>query len=142
MTFFVELAIVFIGFSFKDKMFHVMQEEMVKSVNLTKQPGILNTWNVIQREFECCGFQSPSDWEKIGTMIPASCCRSDLWPCPSEDNQPFADGCYQSLNKWTTKNLSILASVALVVAIFQIFGTTFSCLLAKSIKKGYDFVDD
>lgn len=48
-TFFCELALVFIGFSLKDRMFQILQEEMISSINSTK-PGIMKTWNVIQRE--------------------------------------------------------------------------------------------
>ena len=155
LTFFCELAIVFVGFSLKDQMFAVLQAEMLNSMNQTQtQPAILNTWHVIQREFQCCGFVGAEDWEKKGrgggaadegfvfdAIVPSSCCRFDL-QCPSLENPMFADGCYAALNAWTGENLSILASVALIICIFQVFGTTFSCLLAKNIKRGYDFVDD
>ena len=50
---------VFVGFSFKDRMYTLLEFEMVKSINST-EPGIMKTWNVMQREFECCGFQSPN----------------------------------------------------------------------------------
>jgi len=80
------------------------------------------------------------DWRKRGTFFPDSCCKIDL-KCPSEENPLFVDGCYEMLQKWTTSNLTIMATIALVISIFQIFGTTFSCLLAKSIKKGYEIVD-
>jgi hypothetical protein len=59
LTFFCELAVVFVGFSFKDRMYTLLEFEMVKSINST-EPGIMKTWNVMQREFECCGFQSPN----------------------------------------------------------------------------------
>jgi hypothetical protein len=73
--------------------------------------------------------------------MPNSCCENDI-RCPSEENPLFMVGCYEALTKWTANNLSIMASVALIVSILQIFGTTFSCLLAKSIKKGYEIVYD
>lgn len=140
---------------------------MIKSINSTK-PGIMKTWNVIQREvflrrfnffdclfvcfkhynkivdfwfkFECCGFEGPVDWQSRGSYMPNSCCISDL-RCPNEENPLFVDGCYEILTKWTSNNLSIMTSVILIISILQIFGTTFSCLLAKNIKKGYDMVD-
>ncbi|CAF0822935.1 unnamed protein product [Brachionus calyciflorus] len=138
-TFFCELVLIFVGFAFKDKMFSMLQEEMVKSINST-QPGIMKTWNVIQREFECCGFDGPDDWQKRGTFMPASCCKTDL-ACPNDDNPMYGSGCYESLTKWTSSNMSILGGILLIISVFQIFGTTFSCLLAKSIKQGYDIVD-
>lgn len=161
-TFFCELALVFIGFSLKDRMYQILQEEMIKSINSTK-PGIMKTWNVIQREvsrlysilnnkkktdfnnsysfkFECCGFLGPEDWQRRGAYMPNSCCLTDL-RCPNEENPLFADGCYEVLTKWTSNNLSIMTSVILIISILQIFGTTFSCLLAKNIKRGYDIVD-
>ena len=91
-------------------------------------------------KFECCGFEGPNDWQKRGTFMPASCCKNDL-DCPSEENPLYASGCYESLAKWSSENFSLLGGILLIISVFQIFGTTFSCLLAKSIKQGYDIVD-
>lgn len=139
-TFFFEMALVFIGFSLKDRMYILLQEEMVRSINST-EPGIMKTWNVIQREFNCCGFAGPEDWQKRGAFMPNSCCQNDL-RCPSNENPLFLKGCYEALTSWSTNNLSIMGTIALVFSIFQIFGTTFSCLLARSIKRGYEVVYD
>lgn len=91
-------------------------------------------------KFECCGFMGPEDWQRRGAYMPNSCCLTDL-RCPNEENPLFADGCYETLTKWTSNNLSIMTSVILIISILQIFGTMFSCLLAKNIKRGYDIVD-
>ena len=48
-TFFCELAVVFVGFSFKDRMYTLLEFEMAKSINST-EPGIMKTWNIMQRE--------------------------------------------------------------------------------------------
>ena len=154
------MAVVFIGLSLKEKVYTLLQEEMIKSINST-EPGIMKTWNLIQREvtiwfdfkiyqkffltlfkqkFECCGFMAPYDWQKRGIFYPNSCCKYDL-RCPSDENPLFAQGCYELLSKWVSDNLTIMSIVAFVISIFQIFGTTFSCLLAKSIKKGYEIVE-
>lgn len=62
--------------------------------------------------------------------------------CPSDENPVFDHGCKDSLNKWTASNLSIITTLSLVVLIFQIFGTTFSCLFARNLKKSYEMFDD
>ena len=72
--------------------------------------------------------------------MPESCCPRDM-ACPSDENPLFDRGCFQSLANWTSVNLSIIAAVALVISIVQVFGTTFSCLLARSIKRRYEMVD-
>jgi hypothetical protein len=92
--------------------------------------------NKIFLKFKCCGYISPSDWLKNGDFLPYSCCSKDF-SCPSFDNPSFEEGCYESVKKWTSVNLSIIAGAALFISIVQIFGTTFSCLLARTIKKGY-----
>lgn len=74
-----------------------------------------------------------------GIRLPESCCKNQ-YKCPSEMNPAYVNGCYETLLNWTTNNLSVIAFVALVVSIIQIFGTTLSCLLARSIKKGYQLV--
>jgi hypothetical protein len=111
-------------------------------------------------KFECCGFEGAEDWERHGTnqatgqfVLPDSCCRSlsdsfggaspsdsadfslDMVndACGSERNPAFAFGCYESLNSWTSHNMGVVAGVALAVCLLQIFGTMFSCLLARSI---------
>lgn len=202
-TFFIELALVFVGFSFKERMYTLIQEEMSKSVNST-QPGVMKTWNIVQREVTLWIFYSinfcfflwsldlifsfetkilkkssnaaasqvhkaifyfsslaflrshtqiltlitfvyffylkgPIDWQRRGSFMPNSCCETDIG-CPSEENPLFMNGCNQVLTVWANENLSILATIALVISIFQIFGTTFSCLLAKSIKRGYEVI--
>lgn len=60
-TFFCELALVFIGFSLKDRMFQILQEEMISSINSTK-PGIMKTWNVIQREVNLKSYKKHVYW--------------------------------------------------------------------------------
>ncbi len=111
-------------------------------------------------KFECCGFEGAEDWERHGTssatgqfVLPDSCCRSlaasfataeadfslDMvhMACGSERNPAFAYGCYESLNSWSSHNMSVVAGIALAVCLLQIFGTMFSCLLARSINLKY-----
>lgn len=48
-TFFTELVLVLIGFTFKEVMFRVLKDDMLKSFNST-EPGVIKSWNVIQRD--------------------------------------------------------------------------------------------
>jgi hypothetical protein len=49
MAFFVEVAIIFIGIALKDRVYLILQNDMISSMNTTK-PGVIRTWNLVQQE--------------------------------------------------------------------------------------------
>ena len=69
-----------------------------------------------------------------------SCCKNQNKICPSENNPAFVNGCYDALIEWFANNILIVGLVAFIILIIQIFGTLLACLLARSIKKGYQLV--
>jgi len=76
---------------------------------------------------------------KQGDFLPYSCCPKDN-TCPSYDNPSFTQGCADLLTNWTNGNITFIAAASLFMAVTQIFGTTFSCLLARSIKRSYETI--
>jgi hypothetical protein len=138
-AFFIEAMIICGGIALKDRAYLILHNDMIKSMNSTK-PGVQKTWDLVQQEFQCCGFNGPSDWKIKSNKPPMSCCKNQNKTCPSETNPAFVNGCYEALIEWFANNISIVGLVALIILIVQIFGTTLACLLARSIKKGYQLV--
>ena len=48
-AFFVEAAILFIGFALKDRAYLILQKDMTASMNSTK-PEVQKTWDLVQQE--------------------------------------------------------------------------------------------
>ncbi len=93
-------------------------------------------------KFNCCGFNGPNDWKlRSPNQLPNSCCKVAT-RCPTESNPAYTIGCYNSILTWLNSNLIIILPIVIGVCAVQLIGTLLSCLLSKSIKKGYELVKD
>ena len=49
MAFFIEVAVIFAGIALKDRVYLIMQKDMLASINSTNY-GVFYTWNLLQQE--------------------------------------------------------------------------------------------
>lgn len=87
---------------------------------------------IIQTSLQCCGNTGPEDY---GQIFPTSCCaESALEQNVCKLGNTFSEGCRGKVEDLIGKSANMIGAVALTVAVVELIGFIFSCLLASSIK--------
>lgn len=140
LIFLVEIAAAIAGYVFKDKIrdaFEKSFNQTMASYNQTMSNDIDN-W---QEQFHCCGSADYRDWlPQLNNTVPDSCCHRVTKDCGKDVSAGniYTRGCVQLINDWLKNNIVIVAGVALGIALFQLLGIIFACVLMKGIKSGYE----
>ncbi|XP_008334099.1 leukocyte surface antigen CD53-like [Cynoglossus semilaevis] len=94
-----------------------------------KNSTILNEWDLLQINFDCCGVKNESDW---GNKIPASCCKDQCTiPRP-----PFREtGCYDKLKMWVEDNFLAIGISVIALCVIEVLGMCFAMTLYCHISK-------
>ncbi|XP_012542660.1 23 kDa integral membrane protein [Monomorium pharaonis] len=89
--------------------------------------------NTIQEGLQCCGVNSPNDFEAIlHTHIPGSCCGKREDSCTIIDS--YKTGCVSALKDFFKYGLTVLGGIAIGIAAAELIGIVFALCLANSIK--------
>ena len=50
-------------------------EKSLKNYGSEGHDGVTQTWDLVQKEFKCCGVEDWTDWKEVtGDAVPDSCC--------------------------------------------------------------------
>lgn len=109
--------------------------------NDTEKKHIAVGWDNIQQNFGCCGLDSYEDWEKAVNGVPLSCCEIphgviSTFTCNNETSTLHGVGCVKSFGDFIQKHAKTLGLAGIILAVVQLFGLLFACLIARRIKKG------
>jgi hypothetical protein len=112
---------------------------MVDYVNPDKK-HITTAWDDIQSKFSCCGLNNFDDWHKHINGTPLSCCDIpigvlDTFTCDNTTETLHAEGCVASFGNFVQSHAKSLGVAGIVLAIVQLFGLLFACMIARTIKK-------
>ncbi|XP_008333580.1 leukocyte surface antigen CD53-like isoform X1 [Cynoglossus semilaevis] len=112
----------------------VVEETLVKGLEevkngKAKNSTILNEWDLLQKNFDCCGVKNESDW---GNKVPTSCCKSQCTiPRP-----PFREkGCYKKLKIWVEDNFLTIGISVIALCVIEVLGMCFAMTLYCHISK-------
>ncbi|XP_022111920.1 CD63 antigen-like [Acanthaster planci] len=98
----------------------------------------------MQQDLKCCGVNNYTDWYSyLGSgNVTDSCCKKEEPKCGIEPKKEtiWTDGCFNALYDFLEDNIVIIAAIAIVIAVIQIFGVVCSCCLMRSIKGEYEVV--
>ncbi|XP_072032679.1 CD63 antigen-like [Amphiura filiformis] len=152
----VEVGVGIAGYVLRDELSDTIEENMFKlmpeyiSANATK-----NLFDNMHEDLKCCGTHNYTDWFATGSYVdavcpdtascvPESCCK-DKTSCnymivPSNPTDIYTKGCNEKLSDLITDNIAIIAAIAIVIAVIEVFGIVCACCLIKSIKSGYEVV--
>lgn len=157
MTFAILLALVFILMIAGGIAAYVLRNEVEDKVAdiLTKaeqkygqEGGVTDTWDKLQKEFDCCGVKNYTEWESLNitTKYPRSCCKNmdDSATCPtSGDLDPInlnTTPCEDAFVNWVKDKVAIIGGVGIGLAFIMVVGVLFACCLARAIRKEYEVV--
>uniref|UniRef100_A0AAR5QD54 Tetraspanin n=1 Tax=Dendroctonus ponderosae TaxID=77166 RepID=A0AAR5QD54_DENPD len=93
-----------------------------------------NYWDVLQRQFKCCGVDGPKDWPD--NIRPISCCLDKF--CWGDTAVYHQVGCYDTLVEKIHMSTSILVYVGIGIAFVEIIGIFITCWLANAIRNDDD----
>ena len=86
--------------------------------------SITKAWDDIQREYECCGVDGPTDWVTEGpypqgnAKVPASCCPDNVQQCQNGvGGQTDLVGCYAKFEDIIKQNESLIYSIVSITLI-------------------------
>lgn len=147
-TFIIMLFAMILINIYKIKMITNMKQDMFKSLgNYERYPIIKNSWNLIQKEFKCCGIDNWQNWLCFST-IPESCCSSttltaqlsiaDEKQCienPSNTTFIHRNGCYNEINKFIGYRIIIFAWILIIIIALFYLGIIFAYFLIFENKK-------
>lgn len=142
-----EIAAVVLGYVYRGKVVTVVEDslaDMIDSYN-TSQPEFRSAVDNLQMKLKCCGVNSTSDWRSFspsGDSVPDSCCIKMTKDCgQGAMNDPakvFQTSCKDAFVKLLNDNLTWIIVAAIVIAVLQVLGVSFACMLMKGIRSGYE----
>jgi CD63 antigen len=93
----------------------------------------------VQKAFDCCGVESPTDYDQIlGMNIrPASCC-GESFDNPNKNctsgKTPFDKGCAKTISDIVKNALGGLGGVAIALVLIQLLIVVSACCLAREVR--------
>uniref|UniRef100_UPI00398F8BE4 CD63 antigen n=1 Tax=Pristiophorus japonicus TaxID=55135 RepID=UPI00398F8BE4 len=136
--FLVEIAAAIAGYVFKDQIrdaFEKSFNETMRNYNVSANAKNIDS---LQKQFHCCGSSQYTDWfsEMSNHSVPDSCCKKIIPGCGKITTAAniYQEGCVNVINAWLKNNIVIVAGVALGIALFQLLGIIFACVLMKGIR--------
>ncbi|XP_072341243.1 CD82 antigen-like isoform X1 [Scyliorhinus torazame] len=101
--------------------------------------------DVIQKEFQCCGYYNSTDWEQNDLILstktlPCSCSNYTVadftFPCTvTESNYIYPEGCRTEIKQWLNNNIFTVLGATAALIIIQVLQFIMAVYLLKYIKK-------
>ncbi|XP_072305321.1 CD63 antigen [Eucyclogobius newberryi] len=142
-----EIGAAIAGYIYRNKVSVVVQDSLADMINNYNNSSdeFRATVDKLQHDLKCCGANSSSDWRSStpeGNTVPDSCCINDTKNCGkgtmSDASKVYQKGCHDAVEAVLKANIQWVIVAALVIALFQILGVVFACLLMKGIRSGYE----
>uniref|UniRef100_A0A023FAZ5 Tetraspanin n=1 Tax=Triatoma infestans TaxID=30076 RepID=A0A023FAZ5_TRIIF len=125
-----------LGYVFRGKVRHSMEQEMYSSIKLyNEKKAFRRAWDDTQDNLQCCGVTSYTDWRG---NIPDSCCRElngKKLQCKTFQTSLniYTDGCLNVTEKYVKEHASLIGASAIIVSGLMVFGLIFSLVMFKLI---------
>ncbi|KAM4737613.1 CD63 antigen [Anableps anableps] len=142
-----EIAAAILGYVFRNKLSVIAQDSLTEMIHKYKNSTqeFKDTVDKLQQGWKCCGVNNASDWKAYkddGKTVPDSCCFNVTKDCGSgamtDGTKVYQKGCHDALVTFLKNNIQWVIIAALVIAILQIMGIVFACLLMRGIRSGYE----
>jgi len=164
LTFAILMAVIFLmeigagiaAYKLKGQVKGLIYENMesgMKFYGVEEHAGVTETWDLVQREVECCGTEEYLDWvnttTSAGENVPDSCCLSKIVGCglgvlrltPDKAAMKIhTEGCLDKFSEQIKGNIGGVGGAGIGIGLIQLIGMIFAFFLANTIKKEYENV--
>jgi len=122
------------AYVFKDNVesfFDDNSSKVLALYNETADAAATKSWDKVQEELECCGYNGPTDWEDItlaplqNQKIPAS--------CPTGVN---VTGCKQKIIDEVKANILVVGGAGVAFGVIELLGVILACCVGCQARKG------
>ncbi|XP_078403019.1 leukocyte surface antigen CD53-like isoform X1 [Cetorhinus maximus] len=130
----IEVTAAIILFFYESQITSYIEKDMKEALKNKNDTGILEAWDGIQKQLQCCGVTNHTDW---GDTVPKSCCIVEFSNCTY-----FQKGCYIQAQQWFDANFLILGIAVICVSIVQVLGMSFAMTMYCHICNNYKSYDN
>ncbi|XP_065202798.1 23 kDa integral membrane protein-like [Planococcus citri] len=146
--FVMETTLGFAAYALSEKTSNVLRISLNDTMQLyNKSEELTKVWDGLQINLHCCGMDSYEDWYPIlNGSLPMTCCKPQIGAigkemCNETVSSLYRSSCLTTLAEIIKSNATTLGAVGIGIAVAQILGVCFSCVLAKRIKNNYETFD-
>ncbi|KAE8622831.1 hypothetical protein XENTR_v10005407 [Xenopus tropicalis] len=124
LTFFILLLLILLAevimaillFVYEKQLDNYVRDRLTSSFEQNLKQNSSETWNIIQRNLQCCGINGTKDWKD---NIPNSCCASNAnSKCSQADL--FKMGCSEALKNWFEKNFLYVGVGTICISVIEV----------------------
>ncbi|XP_043974770.1 CD63 antigen [Gambusia affinis] len=142
-----EIAAIVLGYMYRDKVKNIIESNLSDMVVNYKvgSAELRETLDKFQETWKCCGVQNSSDWRNYGSdgnTVPDSCCVEVKPGCGNgtmtDATKVHQEGCRDVMVTFLKRDAHWVIIAAIIVAVLQILGIVFACLLMRGIRGGYE----
>lgn len=143
----MEITAVILGYVYRGKVETMVQDslaDMIENYN-SSTPEFRTYVDKLQMKMKCCGINSTADWGSFttdGDSVPDSCCVRISQGCGMgtmhNATVVYQTGCKVAFIKLIQDNLLWVIVAAIIIAVLQVMGVCFACMLIKEIRSGYE----
>ncbi|ESO86955.1 hypothetical protein LOTGIDRAFT_235152 [Lottia gigantea] len=131
-VFALEIAVGIIGFIYRDEIDGTLENQLLQGL---KDPERRGSWDIIQKQFRCCGVNSASDWQTdASSSVPDSCCQYRGCGTTGMANA-YRSGCYTKSQEFIKNNFYTLGAAGIGLGVLQIFLMAIALAMVCCIRK-------
>lgn len=143
----VEIAAAIVGYVFRKKLSTIVHDSVTDMISKYEKsaPEFKETVDNLQHNLKCCGVNGSFDWKGFASeenSVPDSCCKNVTKGCGkgtmTDSDKVYQQGCSAAMETFLKNNILWVIVAAVVIAILQLLGIVFACLLIKGIRDGYE----
>ncbi|KAK7580410.1 hypothetical protein V9T40_001039 [Parthenolecanium corni] len=145
LLFIMETTLGFTAYALSDKAHNILSVSLNDTMHLyNKSYEITKVWDTLQVNLHCCGVNTHSDWYPVlNNSLPMSCCEPQTGAvghevCNESVSTLHRSSCLDSLSSIIIENSTTLGAVGIGIALGQVLGVFFSCVLARRIRNNYE----
>ncbi|XP_072034901.1 tetraspanin-9-like [Amphiura filiformis] len=142
LVFGLELVLGILTLVFSDQLEEELTASLKESLRSYKEKPIMDTWDRLHSDLNCCGVEGFTDWGNITDsdfakgQAPDSCCLYFTEGCGMEKNAQFhTKGCQDTVLDVIEENMFILGAAAIACGVFQLVGMIATLVLFFSLKR-------
>ncbi|XP_028393255.1 CD63 antigen-like [Dendronephthya gigantea] len=137
----IEIAAAITAYVYKDKMKGYLEDGFNDALDNYNNSDYRKALDTVQKDFDCCGgTDGPASYTSRNITIPSSCCAKLKNGTSCNEHNAYKKGCVDKLFDYLEHHLAIVGGLAVGVAVIQVIGIIFACVVRRDVKEGYNYV--